>query len=83
MDATRDVLARRPSLVVLDLNPPHIGGEVGDGISARHGRAVPIAMVGASREVAEMGGELDAAFLAKPVNVDELSTVVCRCLVRT
>ena len=60
MDATRDILARRPSLVVLDLNPPHIGGEVGDGISARHGRAVTIAMVGASREVAEMGGELDA-----------------------
>src|SRR4051812_37583762 len=53
VDASRYVRERRPSLVVLDLNLPHLGGdEVGTRIRARYGRAVPIVLVSANEEAA-------------------------------
>jgi two-component system response regulator MprA len=81
LDAIRCLQEGRPSLVILDLNLPYVNGdEVGTRIRARYGQAVPIILVTANRRGAEIAGTLAAAYLPKPFDVDELLTVVWRCL---
>ena len=81
LDAIQHLQERRPSLVILDLNLPYVDGdEVGASVRARYGQTVPILVVTASRRGAEMADDLDAAYLAKPFDVDELLTTVGSCL---
>ena len=81
LDAIQRLQAGRPSLVILDLNLPSVNGdEVGARIRARYGPTLPIIMVTASRRGAEEAASLGAAYLRKPFDVDELLTMVWRCL---
>jgi DNA-binding response OmpR family regulator len=81
LDAIRRLQEGRPSLVLLDLNLPYVNGdEVGTRIRARCGRALPIVLVTASQHGVEIAEALEAEYLLKPFNVDELLTVVWRCL---
>ena len=81
LDAIRRLQEGRPCLVILDLNLPYVNGdEVGTRIRARYGRALPIILVTANRRGAEIAGAIEAAYLPKPFDVDELLTVVWRCL---
>jgi DNA-binding response OmpR family regulator len=71
----------RPSLVILDLHLPNVDGdEVGARVRARYGQAVPILVVTASRRGAAIAETLDAAYVAKPFDVDELLTAIWCCL---
>lgn len=70
-----------PSLVILDLNLPYVNGdEVGVRIRTRYGRTLPIILVTANRHGAEIAEALEAEYLPKPFNVDQLLTVVWRYL---
>jgi CheY-like chemotaxis protein len=81
LDAITWLQKRRPSLVILDLNLPHVNGdEVGAKIRARYGRALPIVLVTANRSGAEIADSLGAEYLPKPFDVDELLAVVWRTL---
>jgi len=81
LEAMQSLQVSRPSLVILDLNVPYVNGdEVGVRIRARYGRTLPIILVTASRHGAEIAEALEAEYLPKPFNVDELLTVVWRCL---
>ena len=81
LDAIRRLQEGRPCLVILDQNLPYVNGdEVGTRIRARYGRALPIIVVTANRRGAEIAETLEAEYLPKPFNVDELLTVVWRCL---
>jgi DNA-binding response OmpR family regulator len=81
LDAIRRLQERRPSLVLLDLNLPYVNGdEVGARIRARYGQALPIVLVTASQHGVGIAEALEAEYLPKPFNVDELLTVVWRCL---
>ena len=83
LDALRRLQDGRPCLVILDLNLPHFNGdEVGARIRARYGRAVPIILVSANPQGAAVAEALGAAYLLKPFNIDDLLTVVWRCLER-
>jgi CheY-like chemotaxis protein len=80
-DAIQYLQASRPSLVILDLNLPYVDGdEVGARVRERYGHAVPILVVTASKNGAEMADALDAAYVAKPFDVDELLLAVGCCL---
>jgi DNA-binding response OmpR family regulator len=60
---------------------PYVNGdEVGTRIRARYGQALPIVLVTANQDRAEIAEALEAEYLPKPFNVDELLTVVWRCL---
>jgi CheY-like chemotaxis protein len=81
LGAIKRVQESRPSLVILDLDLPYVNGdEVGTKIPARYGQALPIVLVTASRHGAKMAEALKAEYLPKPFNVDDLLTVVWRCL---
>jgi CheY-like chemotaxis protein len=81
LDAIKRLQESRPSLVILDLNLPHVNGdEVGTKIRARYGQALPIVLVSASQRGAEIAQALEAEYVPKPFNVDKLLTVVWRCL---
>jgi CheY-like chemotaxis protein len=81
LDALRRLQEGRPCLVILDFHLPYVNGdEVGARIRARYGRALPIILVSANPQGAAVAEVLDAAYLQKPFNVDELLSVVRRCL---
>jgi DNA-binding response OmpR family regulator len=81
LDAIQYLQESRPSLVILDLNLPYVGGdEVGARVRQRYGHAVPILVVTANRRGAEMADALDAGYVAKPFDVDELLTAIWCCL---
>jgi DNA-binding response OmpR family regulator len=83
LEAVRCINAGRPSLVILDLNLPHLNGdEVGARIRARYGRELPIIVVSASRQGADAAHDLGADYLPKPFDVDTLLTAVWRGLDR-
>jgi DNA-binding response OmpR family regulator len=70
------------ALVLVDLNLPYVNGDVvGDRIRALYGRALPIVMVAANHDGVEIAEALEAAYLPRPFNLDELPAAVWRCLV--
>ena len=81
LEAIRCLQISRPSLVILDLNLPYVNGdEVGTRLRARYGQNLPIILVTANQRGAEIAKALEAEYLPKPFIVDELLTVVWRCL---
>jgi DNA-binding response OmpR family regulator len=83
LDAQRRLQEGRPCLVILDLNVPYVSGdEIGARIRARYGQTVPIILVSADPQGAEVAEMLQAAYRQKPFNVDDLLAVVWRYLER-
>jgi DNA-binding response OmpR family regulator len=81
LDAIHHLQEHRPSMVILDVNLPYVDGdEVGARVRTRYGSTVPILVVTASRRGAAIAGDLGAAYVAKPFDVDELLTTIWRCL---
>jgi DNA-binding response OmpR family regulator len=82
LEALRRANAMRPSLVILDLELPLLGGhEVGTQLRAFYGEALPIVVVTATGEGAETAGSIaPCAYFRKPFDVDGFLTLIWRCL---
>jgi DNA-binding response OmpR family regulator len=72
----------RPSLVILDMNLPYLNGEeVGAQLRVLYGAVLPIVVLTAGTRGIEKARAVGAAaYLPKPFDIDELLTVVWRCL---
>jgi DNA-binding response OmpR family regulator len=66
--------ARRPTLVILDLNLPELDGEtVARTLRARYGPTVPVVLLSANADVASVARRVGAdSWLAKPFRVASL-----------
>jgi two-component system OmpR family response regulator len=83
LEALRAAQTMRPSLVILDLVLPLLDGHaVGARLRATYGDALPILVVTATGQTAEMADDISpCGYLFKPFDVDGFLTVVWRCLV--
>jgi DNA-binding response OmpR family regulator len=81
-EAVRLARKRRPALVVLDMVLPGVNGSVVAGaLREEHGAAPPILLISADLGARQKANRLGAfAFLAKPLDLDELVAVVRRGL---
>jgi len=72
----------RPSLVLLDVNLPYMNGDaVGVWLRARYGPMLPIILMTAGGQGVEKARAISAAaYFSKPFDIDELLTVVGRCV---
>lgn len=77
-DAVRLARQRRPALVVLDMVLPGLNGSVvAAALREEHGAAPPILLISADVGARWKAKQVGAfAFLAKPLDLDELVTVV-------
>ena len=81
VEAIQRAYATRPSLVILDLGLPYLDGqEVGARLRARYGEQLPMIVVTADRQGAAKAGELGAAYLRKPFDIDTLLVLIWQCL---
>lgn len=77
-------LKRRPALVILDLRLPDSGGAVvASRLQGTYGRSIPILVVSAEPEAADIATHIGAlACLSKPFDVPALLKIVRSALVR-
>jgi DNA-binding response OmpR family regulator len=82
LEALRCAKTMRPSLVILDLELPLLGGyEVAAQLRASYGEALPILVVTATGQAAETAASITpCAYLHKPFDVDAFLTLIWRCL---
>jgi CheY-like chemotaxis protein len=79
-EALARAAARRPAVVLLDMNLPLVNGDgVAAGLSALYGGAIPLVVVTADGHAAAKAQRVGAAsFVTKPFDVDVLLAAVDR-----
>ena len=82
IEALERVERERPAIVLLDMGLPLLDGEgFAKGLHGRYGQAVPIVLMTADGNTAELGRRVGpVAALNKPFEIDELVQVVYKAL---